>query len=167
MNGINEELLPPSSAGTIAVDAVKPLAVGVYKVDNRELDYSPLAFCKKHSIEERREMATRVSTVKPGCYCVVIHLAPTVTKHLQAHVNKTYVRLIMPPTASMSELTIHARRLFDKELPEDSGVFLYVCVDKAVTRIVSLQAKVSEYVEKAKGADGILHFIATVEAVFG
>lgn len=154
----------------IPVDGVRPLRVGVYTVDSNELEYNKLSFCQKHSLEERKAMVERTRVLNPGWYCVVIHLAPTVARELARHVanpGKAYARLIMPPESPMSTLVLHARRLFKAELPDNSGVFIYVCVDKAVTRIVSLQAKLEEYIEKARGADGIIHFVVTVEAVFG
>lgn len=158
-----------SSSGQIPVEALKPLSVASFKITPKELDYLSLSFCQRYSLEERKTMAERVRVAQPGFVGVVLHLSKSALKELRSHLvdpQRPYVRIMVSPDVQMSEFIVHARRMFSKELPEVAGLFLYLC-DGSVERIVSLQARFTEYRERARGEDGLVHFMVTVEAVFG
>lgn len=155
--------------GTIPLEDVKSLSVDSYKVSGRELEYESYQFCKKYSLAQRQQMCEKVKAVNPGALLVVLHLAKTTLNQLYRHLRDAenpYARLLVFPDARTSDLVVHARRLFKSELPENSGVFLYCCRG-STERIVALASPISEYVDVAKGPDGLLHFVVTVEAVFG
>lgn len=154
---------------SISEDDVKALSIKSYKVGSAEVKFNNLPFCNNHTIAARKEMCVKMRVAYPNGVGVVLHLAAEPLRQLGKHLknaDKPYARVVVQKDVQMSELVMHARSMFSKDLPSVAGIFLYLC-DGDVERIVSLQAPFKEYMERAMKDDGLCHFVVTVEAVFG